>query len=140
MTLENAIQNIKSCIEQMNALYQSAVFDEWVIASFEEKSLRILAYSGPRKESFQANLGKDFNALRSELQPAKHQAGDFEFARHASGTHFDAFIFLGEGQYLICNNTKQSMHEISQNPRWLGAQAPFAELAEKFRGNSLFHV
>ena len=38
---------------------------------------------------------------------------------------------LGDETYLICNNTRSSMDEITKNPRWLSAQVPFADLSEK---------
>ena len=40
---------------------------------------------------------------------------------------------MGPGVYLICNNTRESMDAITKNPRWLDAQVPFAELADKVR-------
>jgi len=71
------------------------------------------------------------------LLATEHQTGDFEFARHASGTHFDAFMVLGDELYLICNNTTQSINGITKDSRWLNAQVPFAELTERFRANPL---
>jgi hypothetical protein len=75
--------------------------------------------------------------LNSELLTTKHQTGDFDFARHAGGTHFDAFMVLGEEIYLICNNTTQSINGITKDSRWLAAQVPFAELTDKFRASPL---
>jgi hypothetical protein len=63
--------------------------------------------------------------------------GDFEFARHGVGPAFEAFMVLGRGVYLICNNTVQSMDSITKDPLWLAAQVPFVELSEKVRGNPL---
>ena len=135
MKLDEAIALIKDYSQRMNELYGSVVFDEWSIVSFNEQKGRILSYNGPRKENFQKNFGADLESLRSELLKTKHETGDFEFARHASGTHFDAFMALGEDLYLICNNTTQSINGITKDSRWLGAQVPFAELAETFRAN-----
>ncbi|MEY2465728.1 MAG: hypothetical protein QOD03_249, partial [Verrucomicrobiota bacterium] len=42
-----------------------------------------------------------------------------------------AFIVLGDGLYLICNNTDASMEDITKDPKWLNAQVPFAELSDK---------
>ena len=137
MKLEEAVVVVTKYSERMNALYGSVVFDEWSIVSFEDKTGRVLAYSGPRKENFQANFSADIETLKSELLAAKHQIGDFDFARHAGGTRFDAFMALGKGFFLICNNTMQSIHEITKDSRWLGAQVPFAELADKFRADPL---
>jgi len=137
MKLDEAIALIKQKTERMNAIYGSVVFDELAIVSFQDKKGRILNYNGPRKESFQKNFATDVETLKSELLTTKHQTGDFDFARDASGTNFDAFMVLGEEVYLICNNTAQSISGITKDSRWLGAQVPFAELAEKFRGNPL---
>lgn len=67
----------------------------------------------------------------------KNNVGDFEFARHGVGTGFEAFMVLGEGIFLICNNTVQSMDGITQDPLWLGAQVPFVELSDKVREEPL---
>ena len=137
MKLDEAITLIKQQTDRMNSLYGSVVFDELAIISFQEKKGRVLNYQGPRKENFQKNFTSDVETLRSELLTTKHQTGDFEFARHASGTSFDAFMVLGDEIYLICNNTTQSINGITKDSRWLSAQVPFAELTEKFRGNPL---
>jgi hypothetical protein len=137
MKLDEAIALIKQKTERMNAIYGSVVFDELAIVSFKDQKGRILNYSGPRKESFQKNFATDVEILHSELLTTKHQTGDFDFARDASGTNFDAFMVLGDEVYLICNNTAQSINGITKDSRWLGAQVPFAELTEKFRGNPL---
>ena len=73
--------------------------------------------------------------MRGELESRQFGVGDFEFARHASGTRFDAFLVMGRGFYLICNNTRASMDAITKDPRWLVAQVPFVELSDKFRSN-----
>jgi hypothetical protein len=46
-------------------------------------------------------------------------------------------MVLGEGIYLICNNTVQSMDGIAKDPLWLGAQVPFVELSDKLRDDPL---
>jgi hypothetical protein len=137
MKLEAAVALIKEQTERMSALYGSVVFDEWAIVSFQDKKGRVLAYHGSRKDHFQKNFGSDVEMLKSELLTTRHETGDFEFARHGSGTHFDAFMVLGDELYLICNNTTQSINGITKDSRWLSAQVPFAELTEKFRGNPL---
>jgi hypothetical protein len=137
MKLEEAVALIKGQMERMSDLYGSIVFDEWAIVSFKDGKGRVLSYHGPRKIDFHKNFGTDVEMLKSELLTTKHETGDFEFARHGSGTHFDAFMVLGEELYLVCNSTTQSMNDITKDPRWLAAQVPFAELTEKFRGNPL---
>ena len=135
MTLDQATNLIKSCAEQMNARYQKLVFDEWAIVSLAGGKGRLLAYAGPRKEGFQNNFVADAGPLRSGLMANEYNVGDFEFARHGTGTGFESFMVVGRGIYLICNNTGESMDGITKDPRWFGAQVPFVELSDKFRAN-----
>src|SRR6266498_5996112 len=128
MTLEQATKLIGSSAERMNDLYQKVVFDEWAIVSLVQHKARILAYLGPRKDDFQKNFATDVQDLRAELLSNKHNIGDFEFSRHGFGTRLEAFVVVGEGLYLICNNTTESMSAIANDPRWLSAQVPFAEM------------
>ena len=137
MNLETALKNIKECFEKMNALYGKVVFDEWTILSFSAGKETFLSYSGPRRQHFKDNFSNDVGALRKALHTKKHPVGDFDFARAASGTHFDAFMVVGEELFLICNSTNLSMQEISKNERWLTAQIPFAELTDTFRADPL---
>ena len=139
MTLDEANFLIRATVDQMNARYTKTVFDEWAVVSLNDKPGRILAYNGPRKDDFQKNFASDLDALREELSSQEFGVGDFEFARHAGGTHFDAFLVLGRGFYLICNNTRQSMDTIAKDARWLAAQIPFVELSDKIRANPVAH-
>jgi len=137
MTLEEANKLISGCAERMNDLYKKVVFDEWAIVSLIQHKAKILAYLGPRKEDFQKNFTADVQDLRLELLSNKHNLGDFEFARHGVGTKFEAFVVVGDGLYLICNNTVQSLNAISKDPLWLSAQVPFVELSDRFRSDPL---
>lgn len=137
MTLEEAVNLIKTCANEMDARYGQTVFDEWAVLSLAENKARVLAYIGPRNDVFLQNFAKDLGALRKELLNEAYGAGDFEFERHGVGTGFESFLVLGRALYLICNNTRESMDTIAKNPRWLAAQVPFAELSEKFRANPL---
>ena len=137
MNLEEAIKAIKQCAEQMNARYHKAVFDEWAIVSVAQKKSRILDYLGPRNDDFLKNFANDLGALRVELAQARHGVGDFEFTRHGVGTLHEAFMVLGEGIYLICNATMNSMDGIAKDARWIDAQVPFVELSDKVRANPL---
>ena len=107
------------------------------IVSLAGRKGRVLAYIGPRKEGFQKNFLTDVGALREGLMDDIYSVGDFEFARHGVGSAFESFMVAGEGIYLICNNTVQSMDSIAQEPLWLGAQVPFVELSDKFRADPL---
>ena len=137
MTLLEARKLIQTCAQQMNERYDRIVFDEWAIVSLAQQQARILFYSGPRNDDFLKSFATDLGSLRTELLKPTYNPGDFEFARHASGTKFEAFIVLGKGVYLICNNTQSSMNDIARDPRWLNAQVPFAELADKVRSSPL---
>jgi hypothetical protein len=137
MTLDEVISHIKSCAKEMDARYGRPVFDEWAVISLLENKARVLAYIGPRNDDFLANFAKDLGTLRAGLLHERYGAGDFEFARHGTGTGFEVFMALGAGLYLICNNTSETMDAIAKNPRWITAQVPFAELSEKVRPNPL---
>ena len=133
MTLDEAKLLINTCAAEMNAHYGKTVFDEWAVVSLAENRARVLAYVGPRNDVFLKHFANDLGSLRAELLGSKYGVGDFTFARHATGTHFEAFMVLGVAIYLICNNTRETMDTISKDPRWLKAQVPFAELGDKLR-------
>ena len=135
MLIEDAIKLVRCCADSMNALYGNVVFDEWVVLSVEEEKAKLLSYAGPRKQDFLNNLKSDLGELRPKLLAHDYQTGDFEFARYANGTSFEAFLVAGPGVYVLCNNTGESMDRISKDVRWLNAQVPFVELAETFRKN-----
>ena len=121
----------------MDAHYDKTIFDEWAIVSLAENKARVLAYVGPRNDGFLKNFANDLGSLRSELLGTNYGIGDFAFARHGAGTHFEAFMVLGSAIYLVCNNTHESMDTIAKDPKWLNAQVPFAELGDQLRMNPL---
>lgn len=135
MTIDQARQQIKNCTEHMNARYGRVVFDEWAIVSLASRRAKILTYNGPRKESFQENFLSDAGSLQNGLLKPENEPGDFEFARDGVGTGFESFMVLGRDVYLICNNTVQSMDNISRDPLWLSAQVPFVDLSDKVRSS-----
>src|SRR5258708_8937693 len=137
MTLEEITRLVKSCAEQMDVGYKRVVVDEWVVGSRAQKKSRILSYFGPRNDDFLKNFANDLGALRAELLNRHLGFGDFEFTRNGVGTLFEAFMVLGEGIYLICNNTADSMEGITQEPRWIDAQVPFVELSDKIQSHPL---
>ena len=140
MTLEALTKAVNRCAEQMNARYQKVVFDEWAIVSVAQKKSRILNYLGPRNDDFLKNFANDLGSLRTELLKAGRGPGDFEFTRHGVGTLFEAFVVLGEGLYLICNHTSNSMEGITKDPRWIEAQVPFVELSDQVRSDPLVYT
>lgn len=135
MTLEESIALVKTCAKEMDARYGKTVFDEWAIVSLAENKARVLSYTGPRNDDFLKNFASDIGELRKELHDMSYGTGDFAFERHGVGTGFEAFLVMGLGIYLICNNTGESMDIIAKNPRWLEAQVPFAALSDKIRQN-----
>jgi len=137
MKLDAARSLIADALGRMDALYGATVFDEWVVISLHSDRSRILAYSGPRSESYLQRFAADVAPLRTEMAGKRFAVGDFEFVPDAAGPHYDACVRLGAGSYLICNHTVQSMAQIRRNPNWIEAQKPFAELSEKFRSDPL---
>jgi hypothetical protein len=138
MTLNEIGEKISACAGEMNSRYGEIVFDEWAIVSLAENKARVILYTGPRNDDFLKNFVRDLGALRADLLRGNYGAGDFEFSRHGVGTGIEAFLVLDAGLYLICNNTRESMDSLAKNPRWLDAQIPFAELAEKVRSSPLY--
>lgn len=135
MNLDETMKAVRSCATQMNAQYGQIVFDEWVVVSLLQQQARIIGYAGPRNDEFLKSFADDLAPLRGALLNGKYQAGDFEFSRHSTGTKFEAFMTLGDGVYLLCNNTQSTMDDIAKNPKWLSAQVPFAELSDKVRSS-----
>jgi hypothetical protein len=137
MKLSQTLDEVRRCSDDMNARYGTPVFDEWAIVSLQTGQERLLAYQGPRRENFQKNFVTDLGALRADILTNRHQPGHFDFARHAVGTGFEAFVCLGTELYLLCSNTQSSMNEIAREPRWLDAQKAFVELTERFQTDPL---
>jgi len=132
MNLEDARTAVIAAIGRMNSLYQATVFDEWVLVKLGAGQGAILAYHGPRAESYKRNFLRDIVPLRTELGEEHLGVGNFAFVNTAHGTHFDACIRLGDNAYLFCNHTTKAMSEIRESPRWLAAQKPFVELSALF--------
>ena len=120
----------------MTALYGAPVFDEWAILKLNGVT-SIAYYSGPRPSEFLATFARDSAALSQEAGGRSYAPGEFEFARESAGTAFDAFVVLGGGYILVCNNIKESMADIRKNPQWLKAQVPFVQMSERFHGDPL---
>jgi hypothetical protein len=136
MDLAAARQQIQSSFARMDALYLRPLFDEWAILSLAAQQ-GILAYSGPRAESFRKEFPEDVKPLRSMIAGRPFSPGEFEFASDAGGTRYDACVKLGDTSYLVCNHTTKEMADIRRDPRWLNAQSAFFELCEKFRSDPL---
>lgn len=137
MNLDTARSATIAALGRMNTLYNKPVFDEWVLVKLAAEQGAILAYSGPRPESYQKQFKDDIVPLRAELDQRHLAVGDFAFVHDGDGTEFDACIRLGTAAYLFCNHTTKSMTEIRQDPLWREAQAPFVKLSEMFRADPL---
>jgi hypothetical protein len=137
MNLADARVEVIAALGRMSALYQQPVFDEWVLVKLAKEQGAILAYHGPRVDSYQRRFKTDIAPLQVEIEGRKLAVGDFEFAPNAHGAHFDACLRIGNGAYLFCNHTSKSMTDIRQNPLWLSAQKPFLALANRFREDPL---
>jgi hypothetical protein len=135
MTINTAISLIDACSARMNTHYQKVVFDERAIICFSGGKTYLLSYAGPRKDGFECNFLKDAGSLRAELILGNHDSGDTLLAYDGVGTGFESFIVLGDGMYLIWNNTVLSLDGIAKNPRWALARIPFIEMLERFRAD-----
>ena len=136
MDLAAARQQIQISFARMDALYLRPLFDEWAILSLAAQQ-GILAYSGPRAETFRQQFPEDVRPLRAMLAGRPFESGEFEFAADADGTRYDACLKLGSTSFLVCNHTTREMAEIRRDPRWLNAQSAFFDLCEKFRADPL---
>lgn len=136
MDLAAARQLIEASLARMDALYRRPMFDEWAILSAGAQP-GVLAYAGPRPETFRRELPTDSGPLRALIAGRELGEGDFEFATEAGGTHHDACMKLGPASFLVCNHTARAMAEIRQDPQWLKAQAEFFALSERFRVDPL---
>lgn len=121
----------------MRIVYLQPVFDEWAILGMGAKTSGILAYQGPRAETFRRSLPQDAEPLRAGTAGRQFAEGDIEFVPDAVDTRYDAFIKTGASSFLVLNHTVRSMAEIREDSRWLAAQKILFELSEKFRADPL---
>jgi len=121
----------------MHAAYLQPVFDEWAILTIPAKSGGIVAYQGPRPDSFRRNFATDAEPLRALAAGKQFAEGDIEFVPNAADTLYDAFMKIGPVSYLVLNHTVKTMEEIRADSKWLGAQGVLFELSEKFRMDPL---
>ncbi len=135
MNVETAVTHLKNCRERMDALYQKPVFDEWVLVSIVEGKAAVLAYEGPRKESFTKTIHADSAPMYAAMQGRKYEVEDIEFVQTAPSSRYDACVKAGAGVYLLANNTFGTMEVLRADPRWREAQKPFVALTEKFRAD-----
>lgn len=137
MNLAAARNAVASALTKMNLIYGQPVFNEWVLVSLRADRGAILAYDGPRAESYKQQFTFDVASLLHELASQKLSVGDFAFAIAAHGTHYDACLRLGDSSYLFCNHTTRTMVDIRASTTWLAAQKPWVELSQKFAADPL---
>ncbi len=133
MSPADAFSTIATAMARMSSLFGRTLFDEWVVVRLGPGTATVEHYEGPRLAECLASFSKDVALLRQEASDRAHESGDFDFARAAAGTQFDALLKVAPDAYLLCNNTGLSMEQIRAYPEWLKAQVPFANLAERFR-------
>lgn len=133
MTPSLAFEKIRTALVRMDAFYGRTVFDEWAVLSVDGARISVLAYEGPRAARFAGELHRDLIQLRNDTEGERREPGAFGFTRAGEGPSIDAYIVLGPGLYLVCNNTRESVSQITLDPQWKRAQVPFADLAEVFR-------
>ncbi len=137
MNLQDTRSAIIAALDRMNALYTQAVFDEWVLVSLKPGRGALLAYSGPRADSYKKHFSTDIQPLSQEMDGQKLAVGDFAFVHTATGSQHDGVMRVGDTGYLFCNHTTKNMDEIRQSPLWLKAQAAFVELSERMRADPM---
>ena len=137
MNLADARTAVANAVNRMQSAYGRAVFDEWVLVSLRADRGAILAYDGPRPDTYKQQFTLDLSALLHEIATQRLSVGDFAFATSAESTRYDACLRAGESSYLFCNHTQKTMTEIRQSPTWLAAQKVWVELAAKFGADPL---
>lgn len=130
MTLDDARKAIHTALARVNTAYGQEVFNEWVLVSLRADRGVILAYEGPRAESFKQRFTFDMAAMMKELAGQKLSVGDFAFATTAEGTNYDGCMRVGDTSYLFCNHTERTMDDIRENPLWRAAQKPWVEFSQ----------
>jgi hypothetical protein len=140
MTLQDAIRHIRECAAAMQQDYGRPVFDELAVVRTAGPRSYLAWYEGPRQDEFVRNYSGNIASLRAELRSrftGSATLGDFEFAHDGASGECDAIVAVGDGLYLICGNTTQTVADITRDERWRVAQAQFLELCERFRADPL---
>ncbi len=132
MNLDAAIARIRKSFAKMNEAYGRPVFDELLIVSRSADAVNLLYYDGPREATIMDSLADETIALRQDASTLNPNAGEFDFTREGVGSEFDAYICLGKDHFLLCNNTRKSMEEVTVDPSWLAAQGEFLNASQWF--------
>jgi hypothetical protein len=134
MNIEPAIARIQKSFAKMNGAYGRPVFDEIAIVQVADATtLSLHYYEGPREADFLNEMMEDSVALRNDVGDTRNNlGGEFGFTRDGGGEGIDAYICLGPRIFLLCNNTAQSMEEVTKDARWLQAQGEFLNASQFF--------
>lgn len=132
MNLDAAVARIEKSFSRMNEVYRRPVFDELLIVDRSASPVRLLHYSGPRKDTILETIIDETAALRDGHVGKEILAGEFDFTHDGVGSDFDAFICLGKDLFLLCNHTEKSMPDITSDPNWLAAQGQFLNASQFF--------
>lgn len=135
MNLKSAIARIQKSFAKMNEAYLRPVFDEIAIVSLSGTSptVELHYYEGAREAEFLNEFMDDSVALRNDVgSTSDNLGGEFGFTREGGGEGIDAYICLGPRIFLLCNNTEQSMEEVTKDSRWLTAQGEFLNASQYF--------
>lgn len=134
MNLKPAITRIQKSFAKMNEAYGRPVFDEIAIVQVSEATtLTLHYYEGDREAGFLNEMMDDSVALRNDVGDTRNNlGGEFGFTREGGGEGIDAYICLGPRIFLLCNNTAQSMEEVTKDARWLQAQGEFLNASQYF--------
>ena len=101
MNLSEARSLIQASLERMRGAYGAVVFDEWALVGTAAKHGGVLAYTGPRIESFRQRFSADVDLLRGAAAGQPPTVGDFLFALEAEGPRHDALLRVGAGSFLV---------------------------------------
>lgn len=134
MNIESAIARIQKSFAKMNEAYGRPVFDEVAIVQASgATTLTLHYYEGARETKFLNEVIEDSVALRNDVGDTRNNVGgEFGFTREGGGEGIDAYISLGPRVFLLCNNTAQSMEEVTKDARWLQAQGEFLNASQFF--------
>ena len=137
MDLATARKEIQNAFDRMRTAYGAVVFDEWAIVSRGSTHKGVVAYAGPRPDSFRKDLPDDVEPLRKTLSGRELSEGDIEFTPQGEGQKHDAVVKIGASSYLLCNHTKKTIDDLRATDRWLAVQPILFALSEKFRADPL---
>ncbi len=133
MDLAAARPLIQSAFDRLRGPGRPPVFDDWAILALTPAQGGILAYHGPRAETFRRQLPDHDAPPRTVAARKPHAEDDLDLVEVAAVTRYDAFMKIGPRAFLILNHTVRTMAEIRTDPGWLSAQGVLFELGERFR-------